>query len=207
MKILLNLLSIINIIIFIKKSTSTHSASSINTTNICIRNQNECKGIYDQFNLSYRVHCEKKACDNHFNFACNSFYCTRDKETCRKILNIEYQYYLDMIKKDVYIKFVSSVNNCEKKIYHFHKNDICQNGLGCTIKSNFYYRNFEKEVPCPCIGSHTYSCENNDYCAINQMACIAFIKSYIRKSNEKQHFIKGCNNGNKVLKNNYLRIN
>ena len=84
MKILLNLLSIINIIIFIKKSTSTHSASSINTTNICIRNQNECKGIYDQFNLSYRVHCEKKACDNHFNFACNSFYCTRDKETCRK---------------------------------------------------------------------------------------------------------------------------
>jgi hypothetical protein len=137
----------------------------------------------------------KPACQNIYNFNCDSNLCAKYQSSCQTInslfraKNNFYRYEKDFILYSIqYKSFLEQIKECPKTAeYKWKPNDVCLNTKDCVNTFiTIWSLNQIKKRECKCIGKYSYRC-NSDYCALNKQACdgLKNKKSKYKKCNKQ----------------------
>lgn len=178
----------------------------LNSISFCNRKQQECKGLYDRYQI-YQTKCELSKCHGEYKYKyeCGSKICTKNITACDDY--VQMMLYFNLIvdkhsKQTDRIKlFNRHIKDCKIETYKFKPDDFCKNGQKCNTDIYIRLNKMIKPVNCQCPANLSFRC--GKYCSINSIAC-DFYKS---KENKKQLIkIKDCGNNNNRYIKSYLNL-
>ena len=149
---------------------------SVIQDDLCVLNKKTC--INDESSFK-EIKCAKIDCDSKLSFKCGTGYCALNNKVCTKFLDrnyrLSYKSVLSFKNQKLYSDFIQNIKPCPTEYKEWQPNFVCIKKKEClNNRYNYYSFGFKiinRKSYCNCNKNYNYTCENPQFCSVNQTAC------------------------------------